>query len=331
MEIDDVRESARARCRQAALCAALEQALNAVPEALEGDTALLKGTIATIGENGLLPLVFPDREWERCGEQAEAFRAALVDPGEQELALREASRRYAEDPSAANRDALHAAMAAERDNPRSIEPASDILDRIVECLAALTKRFGRRTDEDELPPLPGPRDRVRALNHEISGLKAANREAGERVAMLQAELDDARKENDSLRREQHRLLERLAAIEGGERRGPTDGAGAPSLESYEELPAWIAEHCAGRVVLAGRAMRALKGAEFEDVGLVGKAIHLLATTYWKMKACGGLELRDTFENALRDLRLLETPSIRPGQQGKARDDFVSNGTGAGSR
>ena len=33
-------------------------------------------------------------------------------------------------------------------------------------------------------------------------------------------------------------------------------------------------------------------------------------------------MRDTFENALRDLRLLETPSIRPGQQGKARDEFT---------
>lgn len=322
MEIDDVRESARARFRQAALRALLEQAMNDVPKAMEGDTALLVGTIATIGEDGLLPLVFPDREWEFCGELAEAFRAALVDPGEQELALRDASRRYADDPSAENRDALHAAMAAERDSPRSIEPASDILDRIVECLTALTKRFGRWTDEDEPPPLPGPRDRMRTLNHEISGLKAANREADERVAVLQAELDHAKEENDGLRREQHRLLERLAAIEGGERRCPTDGAAAPSLGSYEELPAWVSEHYSGRVALAGRAMRALKGAEFENVGLVGEAIHLLATTYWDMKTGGGLDLRDAFEGALRDLRLLETPSIRPGQQGKARDDFV---------
>ncbi|MDE0242783.1 MAG: hypothetical protein OXQ84_21715 [bacterium] len=322
MEIDEVRQSARARCRRAALCTLLEEAMHAVPEALEGDTATLKSAIATIGEDGLLPLVFPDREWERCSELAKAFRAALVDPGEQELALREASRRYAEDPNAANRDALHAAMAAERDNPRSIEPASDILDRIVACLTALTKQFGRWTEEDGLPPFPKSRDRIRALNHEIAGLKEANREAGERAAALQAELHGARDENDGLRRAQYRLLERLAAIDGGERRGPTEGAAAPALASYEELPAWLAEHFAGRVVLAGRGLRALKGAEFEDVGLVGKAIHLLATTYWRMKTCGGLELRDAFENALRDLRLLETPSIRPGQQGRARDDFV---------
>lgn len=61
MEIDEMRQSARARCRQAALLTLLEDAMNAVPEALEGDTAPLNGTIATIGEDGLLPLVFPDR------------------------------------------------------------------------------------------------------------------------------------------------------------------------------------------------------------------------------------------------------------------------------
>lgn len=236
--------------------------------------------------------------------------------------MREASRRYAEDPSAANHDALHEAMAAERDNPRSIEPASEILEGIVECLTTLAKQFGRWTEEDDLPTLPGSRDRLRALNQEITGLKAANREADDRVAMLQVELDRARDENDGLRREQYRLLERLAAIEGGERCGATEGAVVPSLGSYEELPAWLAQHFSGRVVLTGRARRALKGAEFEDVGVVGKAIHLPATTYWTMKTCGGLELRDAFENALHDHRLLETPSIRSGQQGKARDDFV---------
>lgn len=325
METTEVRDSALARCRHAAVCARLEQAMNAMPEALDGDTAPLTDPIAKIAKEGPVPLVFPDPEWERCEELAEAFRAALVDPGEQELALREASRRYAEDPSVANRDALHTAMAAERDNPRSIAPATDILDQIVACLATLTRQFGQWTDDDagdELPPVPGPRDKVRALNAEIDSLKAASQAADERVAILQAALDGVREENDGLRSERYRLLERLAALEGGERCGSTEDETVPPLGSYEELPDWTAAHYAGRVALAGRAVRALKGAEFEDVGLVGKAIHLLATTYWEMKTGGGLDLRDTFENALRDLRLLETPSIRPGQQGKARDEFT---------
>ena len=281
LETAAMRDSALARCRHAAVCAMLELAIDSMPEAPDGDTAPLTDPIAKIARDGPVPLVFPDPEWERCNELAEAFRAALVDPGEQELALREASRRYAEDPSAANRDALHTAMAAERDNPRSIVPATDILDQVVACLTELAKRVGQWTDHDagdELPAVPGPRDRVRALNAEIDALKAANRAADDRVAILQAALDGVREENDGLRSEKYRLLERLATLEGGERSGPTDDGTVPPLGSYEELPGWTAAHYAGRVALAGRALRSLKGAEFEDVGLVGKAIHLLATT-----------------------------------------------------
>ena len=163
---------------------------------------------------------------------------------------------------------------------------------------------------------------MRALNAEINALRVANREAEDSIAKLRTALDSAREENDGLRAERYRLLERLAAIEGEERCAPIQDEAVSPLASYEELPDWIAAHCAGRVALASRALRALKGAEFEDVGLVGSAIHLLATTYWQMKTGGGLELRDAFENALHGLRLLETPSIRAGQHGKARDDFI---------
>jgi len=38
------------------------------------------------------------------------------------------------------------------------------------------------------------------------------------------------------------------------------------LESYADLPAWTDRHFGARVSL-GRALRSLKGAEFEDVGL----------------------------------------------------------------
>lgn len=327
-KLDDIaglRDSARARCRQAEVCSLLERAMDAMPERLDGDSAPLTDAVAKIREEGPVPLVFPDAEWERCRELAGAFRAALVDPGEHELALREASRRYAEDPSATNRDALHAAMAAERDSPRPIAPAANILDQIVACLAALEEQFGEwiAHDAGDGPsPVPGPRDRIRALNAEIDALNGANREAREDITRLREALDAARQENDGLRSERYRLLERLAALEGQERCLPAHDGTFPPLGSYEELPEWMAAHCAGRVALAGRALRALKGAEFENVGLVGEAIHLLATTYWDMKTGGGLELRGAFENALRDLRLLETPSIRPGQQGKARDDFV---------
>ena len=56
------------------------------------------------------------------------------------------------------------------------------------------------------------------------------------------------------------------------------------------------------------------------MGLVGKAVGLLGRTYWRTKSVGGKELRRAFEDDLKALRLLETPSLSRDRQGKARDD-----------
>ena len=119
------------------------------------------------------------------------------------------------------------------------------------------------------------------------------------------------------------MQQRLAALEGvAPPEAATENPAAPPPASYAELPDWTAEHSGGRVALAGRALRALKGAEFEDVALVGKAIGLLGGAYWRMKTEGGRELREVFDAELSALRLLETPSISRDRQGKARDDFT---------
>ena len=102
---------------------------------------------------------------------------------------------------------------------------------------------------------------------------------------------------------------------------PTDDETVPPLAGYADLPDWLERHFPGRVVLAGRALRSLKNARFEDVALVGEAVALLGTTYHRMKTEGGMELREAFEDALRALKLQETPSISPDRQGKARDGY----------
>ena len=241
------------------------------------------------------------------------------------MALREASRRYAEDPSAENRDALHAAAAAEREDVHSTEPAMAVFDRITASLGELVERFGSMADRDGAEDFPAgpegePPDPERALRAEIGELRAANREAEERIAALVQALGDAGEENSELRRQKHRMQQRLAALEGGEPARAEDEA-VPLLGSYVDLPAWAERHFQGRVALAGRTLRAIKSAEFEDVGLVGKAIELLGGTYWRMKTGRGKALRDGFDNELHALRLQETPSLSPSGQGKARDDF----------
>ena len=320
--IAEARNGARARCRHAGLRALLEGAVDAMPETLAEDAPPVRERIGALLEGGV-PLGFPDPEWRDCRDRAERVRAALAEPDEYEHALRDASRRYAETPNAANRDALQTAAAAERDNPRSIEPALTALDGIAACLAGLAERFGTAAERNaaEIPAVPDPlpRDPGRAHAAEVAEARAAIRDAEARIVELERALGEATGERDALRGERHRLLERIAALEG------TDGGpapGLPPLASYADLPAWAETHFAGRVALAGRALRSLKGARFDNVALVGEAVALLGTAYWRMKTEGGRELREAFEDALRALRLQETSSGSRDRQAKARDDFT---------
>ena len=331
-EIETVRNEALARSRHVALRTLLKGAAEAAGQtAPAGEADALTGQIQALLLDTALPRCIPDPEWEMCREQAERFRSAIVEPGSHELALREASGLYAENPSTENLEALHAAAAAERENPRSLEPAKKALEEVAACLGELVQRFGsladgkgaEEEDVDGREAFGGrTRDRERALRAEIAELKAANRTSEERISVLEQALADAGEENDGLRRERHRLQRRLAAVDGAGTPSPAEGESVPALESYADLPAWAERHFDGRVVLAGRALRALKSAGFEDVGLVGRAVEVLAGSYWRMKSGGGGKaLRDAFEDELRELRLQETKSIGRDRQGKARDDF----------
>ncbi len=325
-ELEDARREALARCRHASLRALLQETLDALPETRFADSAhALKERVSELLADAGLPLGFPDSEWERCRELAERFRAEIVEPGERERALQEASRRYVETASASNLEALQAAAEAVRVETLSSEPDA-VLDAIGACLGDLVGQFGSMADRgagDGDGTAPGSKDRARGLHTEIEELKEANREAEERIATLSQAVEDAGEENDGLRRERHRLQQRIAALEGvAPPETATEDRGAPPPASYAELPAWTARHFDGRVALAGRALRALKGAEFENVALVGRAIGLLGGSYWRMKTEGGGELREAFDGELSALRLLETPSLSRDRQGKARDDFT---------
>ena len=333
-EIKEARDRAQTRSRHTALRSLLEGTIDAMGQTrFAGEQDALSERVATLLHDGALPLRFPDSEWESCRKLAEVFRSAILEPAPHELALREASRRYAEDPSAANRDALHAAASADRVDDASAEPAAAALDEIAACLADLVKRFysvadrkAAAEDDDDAEAAAGEApDAESALRAENTALKAANREADERIASLKQALADATDENDGLRRDRHRLQQRIAALDGGEpapgdEAASDDGPVAP-LESYADLPAWTERHFPGRVALAGRALRSLRSAAFEDVALVGKAIELLGTTYHEIKTEGGKASRETYEDELRELRLQDAPGLSPTAQGRARDDF----------
>ena len=176
-EIVHARNGALARHRHFTLRSLLGETVEAmVQTGFAEEAEEIKERVRSLLEDA--PFRFPDPDWENCRELAGRFRASIVEPGMHELALQEASRRYAENPSTGNRDALHAAASAERENVRSIEPARTALDEIAACLSELVKRFSYmdRSVEEEVSD-GEPLDPEPLLRVEIGELKTAKRAA----------------------------------------------------------------------------------------------------------------------------------------------------------
>ena len=322
--LEITRLEAVTRCRRLELGAMLRGTLDSAAETRFAEQAdAMRTRVATLLEDDNFPVCVPDPEWEDCRSLAERFHSWVVEPGQHEQALQEAARRYAEAPVAANLAALQAATEAVHGQTPDAEPET-VLDAIADCFSVLVERFGCVTELEiagEHRPVSGPEDQDPTASAEELDLIEENREMVERIAELQLAIADAEKVNAALRRERHHLLQRVQMLEGGAPVQEEDRT-PPPLPDYATLPDWVERHFEGRVSLAGRALRALKAAEFEDVELVGRSIELLAGTYWRMKTEGGKALREEFEDELRELRLLETPSLSRTQQGLARDDFT---------
>jgi len=104
----------------------------------------------------------------------------------------------------------------------------------------------------------------------------------------------------------------------------------PILDNLEDLPEWANEYLVARLVLHPRAIRALKDAEFEEVGLVYKALLLLANEYRDMRL--SICTREQYEQARDALQLRESGSIdegRAGEEGEAY--YIQYPIGSGKR
>ena len=104
-------------------------------------------------------------------------------------------------------------------------------------------------------------------------------------------------ENDRLRWQIDSLQARLREKSGEE---VDSGIGYPT--DYSTLATWVEENLAGRVVLHSRALRGIKGAEFEDLQLLCDSLLLLANEYRRMRI-GHDGAKDAFDGRLAALGL----------------------------
>ena len=163
---------------------------------------------------------------------------------------------------------------------------------------------------------------ARAAVHQnaIDQLKRHVHEADE---LAQAYHDDAKQavqERDRVLEDNRRLRARIDLLLAGLHRGA--GTEMPRVErphALDEIAEWAAKHLAGSLVLHARAVRGLKDAAFENVGLIVDALELLATVYRDV-CMGDTQARERLESGLHELGLQSTPSgdeTSLGRQGDA--------------
>ena len=93
----------------------------------------------------------------------------------------------------------------------------------------------------------------------------------------------------------------------------------PILNDYTQLVEWVETYFPGRLVLHNRAIRALKGAVFNDPALVFKALKLLGTTYYQMRM-GYVSLQE-FINQCSNLGIEESGSIADTAAGELGETY----------
>lgn len=128
-------------------------------------------------------------------------------------------------------------------------------------------------------------------------------------------------ENEQLRLQNRRLKAQIATLRYQMQAAGTAPQDISTIGTYAEIPDWVGTHYADRLVLLPRAIRSLKSAAFEDVGLVYRSLQLLATSYYDYRT--GSITYDEFNEAMKnvDAGLEERAAITQTAAGMQGDTY----------
>lgn len=132
----------------------------------------------------------------------------------------------------------------------------------------------------------------------------------------------AERERDHYVEENKRLCMKLDSLRGrlNGKTGTDVDDEIPIPDNYEDLPDWVGDHLAGRVVLHPRAARGLKDARYKDVPLVYRALLLLGKEYRSMRQ-GHEDARSAYEKKREELELRDGISISKTRAGEEGDQY----------
>lgn len=173
---------------------------------------------------------------------------------------------------------------------------------------------GRTSDQGRIETLEQLLEAEKARTEAVQQkLAEAEREA-EEWSDASVEADQAREyyrqQNERLRCKVHALF---AQLEAKTQESPDDEIEFPC--NYDDLPDWVDDNLAGRLVLCPRAIRSVKDAVYNDVELVYRSLILLARNYRDMRLTQGSGI-SAFDDACSQLGVCCGRSIDESRAGE---------------
>ena len=163
-------------------------------------------------------------------------------------------------------------------------------------------------------------ERELAMQNHIAALQRKLQTAEDENADWLGELEKATEEAEYYKQENIALRLRLDALRAHliRQNGESPDAEIPIPNNYKVMGEWVKEHLAGRLVLLPRAERAASKAEYTEVGMVYRALLILANEYRDSRMGTGTD--KAFRDALAQYGMDFSGSIdrsRAGQEGDA--------------
>lgn len=163
-------------------------------------------------------------------------------------------------------------------------------------------------------------ERELAMQNHIAALQRKLQTAEDENADWLGELEKATEEAEYYKQENAALRVQLDALRAHliRQNGESPDKEIPIPTNYKVMGEWVKEHLAGRLVLLPRAERAASKAEYAEVGMVYRALLILANEYRDSRMGTGTD--KAFRDALAQFSMNFSGSIdksRAGQEGEA--------------
>ncbi|WP_298162547.1 hypothetical protein [Brevundimonas sp.] len=203
--------------------------------------------------------------------------------------------------------------AGRRDADNAIPPFSEVRHIAAQRERQAAKADGR-TDQELLELALDENERL------AKEMQTAREEHSQMLDLAEEDVQRIHSERDDALSEQNRLLARLKHVESAL---ASQRAASPEKfpDDLADLKQWAADNLGDSVVLLPRALNAAKKSPFEDVEYVFQVLLAIRDGYAPMRRSGDSDLKNSWDDKMRELGLTLTPSFAGAGAGEFGDEY----------